>query len=55
MTDLTPEAAEAAEQEAYACLEAEDRPAQAFWDQMRADGVPVAKLAEPDLEPEAEL
>jgi hypothetical protein len=37
------------------CLEAEDRSAQAFWGQMRADGVPVAMPAEPDLEPEAGL
>ena len=35
------------------CLEAEDRSAQAFWDQMRADGVPVAEPAEPEQELEA--
>jgi hypothetical protein len=35
------------------CLEADDRSARAFWDQMAADGVAVAKPAEPDLELEA--
>ena len=31
------------------CLEAEDRSSAAFWDQMRADGVPVADPAEAEL------